>query len=310
MDWVDSHIDLQLMAALLDHRVSPGERVRAVRSLAESDEAVELFGNALRAQGDVTRAEVVPISRSSQRRSWTVVVPLAAAVLGTVLLPTLTRHPQPSSALQYATALTPNAVSTRESSEDWEPPRRLVTRGGTPAERSGFLTAHRNSDVTYACWLGVSSVDLQVFLGHGDTVQARHVTSDIIEGLGSVRLSGPVAVQYTQLRSRLAIDPLSRSIQRASSAEEHLRALLDSSSFAFGQWIRAAELAARSHHASFFSSALGSRGLRSPIAPGSITADEADALRSIATRLQEGPGDAAFDQMHAALERILQRCGG
>ena len=310
MAWVDLNIDAELMATLIDHRVSLGERVRAVRLLAQSDEAAELFATALRARRDAARADVVPIVRSSHWRTWTLVVPLAAAVLATVLLPRLTPHEQRSSALQYASALTANAVSTPGSSKDWEPRQGSVTRGGTAAERSVLLTSRRNSDLTHACWLGVSSVDLQVLLGRGDTLQARRVTIDIIEGLGSVRFSGPVAAQYTWLRSRLATDPLTRSIQQAASAEEHLRVLLDSSSFAFGQWIRAAQLAARSHNASFFSSDLGSRGLRSPITAGSITADEANGLRSIATRLQYGPSDAAFDQMHRELERILQRCGG
>ena len=50
MDPIDTNLDLELLAALADGRLSGEERARAVRMLADSDEALELFAKRLREQ--------------------------------------------------------------------------------------------------------------------------------------------------------------------------------------------------------------------------------------------------------------------
>src|SRR5215510_1484643 len=77
MHSTDTNADLELLAALMDGRLSGAERARAVKMLAESDEALEIFANAVRDHGDDEDAKIVPIRLSSRRRHWKVIVPVA-----------------------------------------------------------------------------------------------------------------------------------------------------------------------------------------------------------------------------------------
>ena len=61
MDSIDSSQDLELIAAFIDGRLSAEERARAMKLLADSDEALELFASALRHQADAPDVKVVPI---------------------------------------------------------------------------------------------------------------------------------------------------------------------------------------------------------------------------------------------------------
>jgi len=61
MDPIDTNLDLELLAALADGRLSGEERARAVRMLADSDEALELFANTVREQ-QVSEVTVIPIT--------------------------------------------------------------------------------------------------------------------------------------------------------------------------------------------------------------------------------------------------------
>ena len=88
-----------------------------------------------------------------------------------------------------------------------------------------------------------------------------------------------LAASYTELKSQLAIDPVARSLERASAAERELRDLLGSPSSAFGQWVGAADLAAQMHDASFFESSHGTRFIQSAMPAGSLAAEDVEALR-------------------------------
>src|SRR5437764_14030274 len=91
MDSTDSYADLELIAALIDGRLSDADRARAMTLLAESDEALDVWASAQRqtqTQTQVSGATVLPISSSPRWRPWQVVVPIAAAaVLAVVLVP-------------------------------------------------------------------------------------------------------------------------------------------------------------------------------------------------------------------------------
>ncbi len=108
MDSTHSDADLELIAALLDGRLSGEERARAVKLLADSDEALELFANTLRDQPAVPDVKVVPITTARRWRQWRVIVPIAAAaMLAIVVVPKLTgRGAQADLANAYATQLT------------------------------------------------------------------------------------------------------------------------------------------------------------------------------------------------------------
>lgn len=310
MDSVDSNIDLELIAAFVDGRLSGEERARAVKLLAESNDALEVFANTLRVQRDAAKSTVIPITSARRWRRWTVAVPVAAAaVIAVVLVPRLASRPEPSPALEYATAIARTAGSGGELSPGWEQRGWSVTRGGSPSETARGERGRSAAESKSTFRLGVRSVDLQVALGRGDTALASRLTNEMVDDLKTISFSETAVVDYIELRSRLTTSPIARSIDQASSAERRLRSVIDSSTFAFGQWAGAAELAARAHNASFFESSLGANVLRSAIAPGGVAEEDAEALRSIDARLKQRPSDRVLDEVHEALQVIIRRRG-
>jgi hypothetical protein len=174
----------------------------------------------------------------------------------------------------------------------------------------------------------VRSVDLQVALRRGDTALAASLTSEILETLGGVVFSDPVAASYTELKSRLSTDPVARSIERASGAEGALSKILGSPSFAFGRWVAAADLAAQAHYRTFFESSHGTRFIESMVVASrhgdhvvvidkstgrvindSVAREDSVALRWIYTRTTQGLDDHALDSVHTILQTVIKRRG-
>src|SRR5215510_7918550 len=167
MHSTDTNADLELLAALMDGRLSGAERARAVKMLAESDdEVLEAFANAVRDQS-VEDAKIVPIHLSRRRRQWKVIVPVAAAAaLAIVMVPRLTgRHGNMPSAALYATDITRDLRLADGLAAGWEAHGWAVTRGaGEPTGTPGA-----NVELKYVFRLGVQTVDLQVALRSRDT---------------------------------------------------------------------------------------------------------------------------------------------
>src|SRR5512133_1079861 len=87
MDSISTNVDLELLAALIDGRLSGEERARALKLLANSDEALELYAQTLQHSAGV---QVVPITSARRWRQWKVMVPVAAAAaLAIVMVPRL-----------------------------------------------------------------------------------------------------------------------------------------------------------------------------------------------------------------------------
>src|SRR5262249_31182097 len=157
----DPNADLELLAALFDGRLSGEERAQAVKLLAESDEALEIFANVVRDQGGED-AKVIPIRSSRRWSQWKVVVPVAAAAaVAIIMIPRLAgRLGTESLAAQYAIQLTDAPHVSDALREGWTERGWSVTRGvgretpGTP----------RAVEPKYVFRLGVRSVDLQVSL--------------------------------------------------------------------------------------------------------------------------------------------------
>jgi hypothetical protein len=311
MDPTDSNLDLELIAALIDGRLSGEERARAVKLLADSDEALELFASTLRQQQDAADVKVVPIATARRWRQWKVMVPVAAAAV-LAILPTLVgRGAQAVLASEYAMALTQDPHFASGLRAGWDQRRWAVTRGGGPLrEVPGARQVGSALESRLSFRLGVRSLDLQVALLRGDTALAGRLTSEVLETLSAVAYTDPVAARYTELKSRLATDAVARSIERASDAERELRKLLDAQSFAFGQWVAAAELAAQTHDAAFFQSKHGTRFVRSTIPGGGLAPEDTEALRSIDGRTTQGLTDQALDEMNKDLQKIIRRRGG
>jgi hypothetical protein len=312
MDSIDSNVDLELIAAFIDGRLSGEERARAVKLLADSDEALELYASTLRQQQDVPDAKVVPIVQARRYRQWKVLVPVAAAAAAVLaIVPTLvSRGGQAVMATQYATELTQDPRFAGALGAGWEQRVWPVTRGGASAREPGGTRRGSPLESRLSFRLGVRSVDLQVALRRADTALAGRLTSEVLELLPGIGFSESVAASYTELRSRLATDPSARSVDRASRAERDLRDLLDPPSFALGQWAGAAELAARTGDTSFFESKLSTRFTRSATADSTLAAEDAAAVRRIAMLTKQKLGVQELDEVHGLLQGIIQRRGG
>ena len=124
MDPIDTNIDLELLAALADGRLSGEERARAVRMLANSDEALELFANTVREQ-HASDPKIVPIASARRWRQWKIVLPVAAAAaLAVVMVPRITGPAkQAGLANEYAMELAQNPRFTGGLREVWEAAR-------------------------------------------------------------------------------------------------------------------------------------------------------------------------------------------
>src|SRR5688572_29357399 len=82
-------VDLELVSAFIDGRLSGDDRQRALRMLAESESAFEVYSDALRARADLTDGDVVPIQVVQGRRAalpWRTIGSVAAAAAVVVAL--------------------------------------------------------------------------------------------------------------------------------------------------------------------------------------------------------------------------------
>ena len=111
-----------------------------------------------------------------------------------------------------------------------------------------------------------------------------------LETLKAVEFTDLVAASYTELKSKLAIDPVARSLDRASAADVSSPIYSASPSYEFGQWVGAADVAAQMHDASFLESRHGTRFIQSALPAGSLTAEDVEALRAIDARVSQSGG--------------------
>jgi hypothetical protein len=304
-------VDLELIAALIDGRLADEDRARAMKLLANSDEALEIFAQATREQEQPNEPKVVPISGSRRWRQWKLLVPVAAAAGLTLLMVPRMRNRDATvvSGREYAMELSRDPHFANGLTGDWEQRAWSVTRGQSFREAAGVAQAGNHLDSTTAFRLGARSVDLQVALSRGDTAVAARVTDEILDVLKAVPYSEPVADVYISVKSHLATNTPPQSAVRAADAEHAMRRIVLAEPFVFGQWVAAAELAARIHDASFFESAPARRFTRSAMAKD-LTAEETEALRRIDAQIQHGLPEQAFNEIHENLQTIVRHRGG
>ena len=309
MDPTDRNDDLELLAALADGRLSGAEQERAIKLLADSDDALELFANTLRDQPTVAPvATVVPITSAQRWRQWKVLVPAAAAAALAFVVPRLAQLGGNGGLVnQFAMDVARDPRVVGGLPEGWEQRGWSVTRGGDVLP--GTARAGDSTESKLAFRLGVRTVDLQAALQRGDTAIADVLTTEMIGTLRGIGFSEMVASRYADLKSGLATDPLARSIDRAIQNERELREFLRSPpSFVYGQWASAADLAAQAGDRSFFESK-GTRFIRSTVPAGSLTADDIEDFQSIDGRFNQSANDHALDSVHAVLLKIIRRRG-
>ncbi|HUQ81759.1 MAG TPA: hypothetical protein VM076_11495 [Gemmatimonadaceae bacterium] len=308
---VSDELDLDLIAALIDGRLSGAERERAVKQLSESEAAFEVYADALRVRPDleIPDAKVIPISRPQGRPGlpWRAIGSLAAAavVLIAVVPSFIARRDAaafdaPSSEITMALARRPD-ISTRLGA-DWDSRGWSVTRG----EYASLV------DTTVAFRLGVRAVDLSVAISLGDTDRASRLTSEIVESLNRVQLSELAKAEYVDLRTQL--QPGERGAaqltERAAHAERTLDTLMDSYWFRFGRWVAAGELAASTQTPEFFTEPRTARFLNVAAKRDGLERADAEALNRISALSRSATTGENFDTLRQLFVTLIRRHGG
>jgi hypothetical protein len=303
-------LDLELISAFIDGRLSGDERQRALRMLAESEAAFEVYSDAMRARADVSEGEVVPIDVMRSRRArlpWRTIGSVAAAAMVVVaVLPTYRarrdRAVMDATSAELVRPLT-GSTAVRTLMADASDGRGWsVTRGGSD----------RLVDSTIAFRLGVRAVDLQLALAQSDTLRADRMAREILESLNAVVASDFVKAEYSTLRAGLARgDPADRLVAGASQAEEDLDTLLQSFWFDFGRWVGTGELAARTRSEAFFADRRTTRFLESAAdRGGELSEGDAAVLLEIRGLASQGVTGEEFDTIRQHFLTLIRRHGG
>ena len=304
-------IDFELISAFIDGRLSGAERDRAVRLLADSEAAFEVYSDALRTRADLSAEtdKVVSIADIRRRRTgvpWGTVGSIAAAAVVLIaVFPVMEARRDRAVMEVTAVELVRPFVGSPEAktlaldasaSRGWS-----VTRGG----------AGRLVDSTVAFRLGVRAVDLQVAVAQRDTLRADRMVREIVDALDDVELSEGVKAQYSALRidaerSRTA-PTLADGVSRAEHAlADHLQSFW----FDFGRWVGAGELAARVRSAEFFADTRTERFLKVAAANDGLSSADAELLQRIGDLGGQGITDAEFETIREHFSTLIRRYGG
>ena len=300
--------DPELIAAFLDGRLQGEERARAIRAIADSDDSLEVFANALRAR-DGVESRVIPISAGGRGRVWRIAAPLAAAaVIAVVLVPAVLRRGgsvEPGAADLVAT-LARNPRFAAQLGTGWEQRTWRVTRGGEPSD----VAASTARESALAFRLGVRTVDLRVAIVNGDAALASRLATDMADMLRGIGFSDAEAGMHRDLAARLATGDRAAILEQAAAAERGLGTLLGTSAFGFGKWVGAAELAARTGDSAFFQADQAGKFVRSAAGRGELTAKEAGELEAVLSRAQSGFTAPDFQELQSLLQTVIRRRAG
>jgi len=306
MDSIEHPVDPEMLAALVDGRLSAEDRAQVLKQLAESDEALAVFAHLVHGVPVPDQPKVVPIRPP---RRWIKVLPFAAAAalpLAAVTISQLRVAVTPTG-VDLASAVTAAERGGTPLAPGWDQRSWTVLRGGAASPEPARA---RREQLIVTFRLGVRALDLQVALAHRDVALAGRLTGDMLELLKTVGFSDIAAADYSALRTTLGTQTVDQSIDKASRAEKELGTFLKSFSFDFGKWVGAAELAARSHNASFFTDARTKRFVGKAINNEDLTREDVDALHVIAARTVAGPTNEQLDEMRGLLQEIILRHGG
>jgi hypothetical protein len=302
-------LDLDLIAALIDGRLSGAERERAIKQLGESEAAFEIYTDAMRVRPDLEEggAEVRPIT-SVKRRStmpWRTIGSLAAAaVLFVAVVPRFM-------ASRNAAALNaPSSQITMAVARQSDLPRRLV---GDWDARAWSVTRGESAqvDTTLAFRLGVRAVDLNVALAAGDTARAERLTGEIVESLNRMPLTEIAKAEYADLRTQIARGGARADVSaRATHAENTLADLLGSFWFGFGRWTAGGELAARTRTPEFFVEPRTRRFLNVAAKRAGLERADAEVLGRISALVGDDVTDEELNTLRQLFETLIRRHGG
>lgn len=303
-------VDLELICAFIDGRLSGDDRQRALRMLAESESAFEVYSEALRARADLGGGDVVPIASRLSRRTripWRTIGSVAAAAVALLAVFPVVQARRDRGVMDATSAelvqplMSSPAVRTLLASatdeRGWS-----ITRGGSD----------RLADSTIAFRLGVRTVDVQIALAQGDTLRADRMAREILESLNAVQASDFVKAEYSTLRAGVARgDASDRLVASASNAEEELDKLLQSFWFDFGRWVGTGELAARTRSEAFFADRRTTRFLESAAErSGELSESDAAVLLQIRMLASQGLTGEEFATIRQHFLALIRRHGG
>ena len=311
--------DPDLVAAFIDGKLSGADRERVLRLLADSEEAFEIYAEAVRARDDLDREAIIPLPVPDpvpvrpaadpvpiRRPRWlTAGAPLAAAAaLLIAVLPRVVPNPAATFAMRadaIAQPLTGRPQLAMALRSGLDEPRWSATRGGP----STFV------DTTAALRLGARATDLEVAIAVGDRERAGRLVAEMVELLDSVTLSDATRAEYEELRHRITTgDSISSIKAAAATADEHLGDFLKSPWYGTGKWLAAGELAARAHSADFFKSSETARFLKAAIRSGEFAPDEVEALRQVEGAAKRGIAENEFTMVRETFAKLIQRHAG
>jgi hypothetical protein len=314
-------VDPEVLAALLDGKLTDKERESVLERLSQSPEAFETFAEAAavlrdldpEARGGATPApdpQVVPLpkpkARPSPPRWMRVWLPIAAVLAGVLLVPRImNRSANPSEQL---VALLDGATLVQGGGDgslskalgaDWDQPGWSVFRGDR-------VSSVRRQHEFRA---GVRLVDFERALDANDVRAVSAIAPELVAVLGQLEGSGAVVAEYTPATQPEGARSFSSGRERARG--RLIEFLGDSPFFDLGLWVEQARLAALANRPAFFDARVA-RGLSQVI--DRLAADStgnASTLGHLRT-LQRLMSDATVDltAVRGILISIIRENGG
>ncbi len=294
-----SREDLELIAAVLDGRLSGKARATALARI-EADEAMrEVFAESARFLAEDDEMTTVPTGRLFQPRFWKVAIPIAAAATLAAVLLGRPGDWQTRQASAYADRLAEAKVLPR----GWY--------GST--DRGGGQT-------TSSFGLGIDLLQLQVALLKGDLETAQHRVGQIKHALdddlpfaqgmgdklGATCEAGPKFSVAACLRETRELD---RSLTKDSRSKDPR---IDPLYYALGKWAEAGRLAAKLEHLEVFDwtfRSVARKALKTPepdkenpVLPKEVR----EPLGSIESILRGPLGKTELPKLEGAFDQLIQ----
>ncbi|NOT06772.1 MAG: hypothetical protein HOP28_01065 [Gemmatimonadales bacterium] len=235
----EDRIDPETLAAFLDGRLSPAERARVLKIVAEDPEGYDLLADATRLKAELetdagrTMRPMVG-KRATGWRWWLVALPaaIAAGLAAVALWPKTDGEFSPvelAARVRVVGAAGEGSLAARLG-PTWDQPGWSVSRG----EGEDVIEPAR------AFRLGVRATDVEIALGAGDTVALRPVAAELAELAAGVDGGAAAAALYRGIVARGPSTPLA---ERAEAAAAVRSLMADSPWFDLGAWTEAARVA-------------------------------------------------------------------
>jgi len=288
-------LDPEVLAALLDGKLSHEQREQALAQIARSPQDYELFVEAANTLNDLT-ATGAPDSNSDARpvsvRRWGPVIGvlMAATIAALVVVPPLLRsNPDQPRGLLDGVTLVAGSASTFDAAlgSDWGLAGWSVVRG----EASLLSTEQR------AFRIGARLADLDAALDAQDPTATRFATAELITLLHELDASAPLVRLFEQLRTDADLDGAART----------LRDFIDSPHYKLGLLLEQARLASLAGSPGLFDRTYV-RALRRAADDAALPAATRSSIDQLLESIQEGSTARdlpEFQQQVVALIRSL-----